>query len=293
MKRNLIYIVFLSFFSISAMAAEGEATGEVQTSVTENKSFFKTIRENLSAMYIFETTGPSLEALDGVKDEGHQLNFTQYIILGYKLGEKTRLGLTQYFSNSIRSKSEGRNLSLGSPYLTLSHSSLFEKGKLNVSGYVRYYVPLSRTDAANAGKERDEKNGKLRFHIKPSAQLNDVISVSGSMNFYKPLSRYGLREGDKRRNFYLWVFPAVSFKVSDKFTPYIAYSNLFTRYSDIQDQGAESAWDAWSKNESLEIGATWKVMDKLTVSPYINFNAPKWINPSATNLSFYATYTFL
>lgn len=295
MKRNLQqYSMALLFFFCFAFAVEARgATEAVNTSIQKNKTFFQSLKEKSSVSYIFETTGPTLQALDGVENDGHQVNFAHYIALGYKLNKEMKLGLTQYFTNSFRSESEGRNLGIGSPYVTLSHSNLYKKGNMTLSGYVRYYVPLSTLNTSSGGTEKDEKNGKLRFKLAPSFKINDKVSVAGSFYLYKPLARYGLRTGEKRRDYYVYIYPNVSFKVSDKFSSYVAYSNIFTRYSDVKEEGGAGIWGDWDESESLEVGAEWNATKKLTIAPYINFNAPKWVDPSSVTLSFYAIYSFL
>ena len=269
-----IFGAVCSMASTPAQAQEAAATTPVQKSAS---STWSSIKENTSASYTMWITGPTLGQMDGQQGAGAGLTLNQFLSVGYKTGAKTKLSLTQYFTNQVRRDSEGkRNLAFFDPYITFSHSSLASSKKYhtNLSAYIRYYVPISHESADKVGGVRDQKNGKIRIKTGPSIKLADgLVSVAASTYFYKPFAG---KVTDNQRDLYIWFYPSVSVNLHDKFQPYAAYSNLFEHFRHDGGRDFGSRWGKFSAKQSVEVGFNWQPFSGIDINPYIEMGAPSW-----------------
>ena len=298
MRANLIlwlFTVVVGFsFGSAALAQDSQSSTPTQQSTS---STFNTIRKNTSANYTLWVTGATLGAMDGTAGDGHSITMNQFLNVGYKLTDKWKVSLTQYFTNKLRSDSKGdRNLNFFDPYVTFSNSSLTKSSKYNsnLSFYVRYYMPFSHESADNIGKARDQKYGKIRVKVGPTKKFMDgALTLSGSTYFYKPLAGAQADDGtSSQRDFYIWFYPSLSYELSKSFQPYMAYSNLLNHFRNDKGRNGGSRWSKWSQNESVEFGFNWQPLANLDVNPYIEFAGPKWII-GETNVGLVLDYSFL
>ena len=298
MKRRINYWLLVAvagiFFGINGMAQENQVATPTQQS---SSSAWDTFKNNASANYVFWISGPTMGAIDGVENEGHNITLNQFAIAGYKLSNKWKASFTQYFTNSVRSDSKGKpNLRFFDPYVTFSNRSLTksEKYNTNLSFYVRYYLPFSHESADNVGKARDQKYGKIRVNLTPSKKfLDGTLTVSAATHFYKPLA--GARANastTEQRDLYVWFYPSVRYELSKNFQPYVAYSNIFEHFRNVKFRNDESRWAQWNEKESFELGFNWQPTASLDINPYFEASGPKWQLKDA-NIGVAFAYSFL
>ena len=263
---------------------------QVQAGNSEKKDIFP--KNTLSLKYRILSEGSTLQSVSENEGDRHRTEVEHYLSLKYSIRGVATVGLVQILSTSTETNSGGRTHEWEDPRISIFYNSLFKRGFFNLSALLRYHIPISRETTSSAGKEKDEKNGKFCVGIGPSFQISDGIRLKLPVQMYKPLAQQKLLEGDRRRDFYFLFFPSLDFRLSDTISSHIGYSNIVTYYTDDISKVGGKGWNKWNIGESTTIGASWAITNKLSVSSYIEFEAPQWIDISPSDIHFYATYQF-
>ena len=278
----------------STASAPTDAAAPTQTSTTS--ALMKNLREKLGASYTMWITGPTVADIDGQKGDGNNLTLDQFASVKYKVSSKWKIGFTQPWTNKVRSDSEGkRNLNFNNPYITASNSSLTksEKYDTNLSGYVRYYMPLSRTSEESLGKRVDTKNGVVRIVLDPTKTfLDGKLALSGAVYIHRTFAGAKPAAGVvEQRDWRIYLYPKVSYEVSAKFTPYVAYFNDWEHVRLDQTRQGGGRWQSFNDTHSIELGFDWAPVAGLSVTPYISYG-PKF-QPRDSSIGLIADYAFL
>lgn len=277
----------------AAAATEGAADSGL-TSQASSSSM--SMRERFTGNLMAETLNSTFEAVDGTAGEGSNLLLVQYLALGYKLDSRWKLGATQYWTNTIRDNSAGkRNLEFYDPYVTLSNNNIWsnEAQGLKLSGYIRYYVPISHESADDVGRINDQKNGKFRAKIDPSKTFMDgALTAYGTTFVYRALpGSEPLASTPYQRDWYVWFYPRVSYKVTPTLSPYLGYSNVLTHYRGDKTRNGGGRWQKWNNDHQIEFGLEWQALASFYLQPYVKYNPE--LKLKDTSVAIIADWAFL
>jgi len=297
------------------MAAAGTTYADTTASApaTGTQSSFsntlQTIRKNTTGSYQMWFRGPNVQALSGNTDgNGTNLAMTHYLALGYKVGSKWRIGLTQPFTQLIDEvPAQAKDPFVANdPYITFTNPRIVNSKKYgtNLYGYLRYYAPLSRSTnqlanysaASSANLKKgipgESGNGRVRMYLGPTKTFFDgALTVNAQMLFqYNLASRTEADRiavtGSPHRNDLTFIFdPLVSYSVTDKLDVYLEYAFDITR-------STSGKWTDWKDTDYISPGVYYSATKRLWLNPYVSF-APKFSELAKTGIGFQAVYSFL
>ena len=280
--------------SAAAAPVSAPAAAPVQTSAADSASLSPLKR--MSASYTMWITGPTVADIDGKAGDGNNMTLDQFASVGYKVSSKWKVSGTAFWTNKVRSDSEGKkNLTWNNPYITASNSSFTKSTKYgtNLSAYVRYYLPLSHASADNVGKRVDTKNGVVRLFIGPSKSfLDGKLVLTGDTYIHRSFAGARPSPGvGEQRDWRIYLYPHLTYNWTDKFDTYVAYFNDWEHVRlDATRQGG-GRWQSFNDKHSLEIGLNWSPIKNLTLSPYLSYG-PTFV-PRNSDVGFIAEYAFL
>ncbi|RYZ99952.1 MAG: hypothetical protein EOP11_18840 [Proteobacteria bacterium] len=283
----------------------GTTTGSVGPAVS--------ITKNMRAFYEMWLRGMNTQSLSGnVGGTGTSLAINHTFGLGYRINPKWAIGFTQGFTQSIDDKptAEKDPWIANDPYLALSNVSILknEAYGLNLFGYVRYYLPISRATRQNADKAAagEAGNGSLRLYLNPTKTWLDGKLT---LNFVL-LGQYRLAarsDGDRiaastkeengqkvegnpyRDDFYFIVNPLLAYTLSSTAEVYLEYATGLLNHS---TSGALSKLNDPSNGQYVSVGTNLLVGKKLLLNPYLSAG-PVFRGVKNTDIGLIASYTFL
>ncbi|MGZ3693964.1 MAG: hypothetical protein ACXWQO_07160, partial [Bdellovibrionota bacterium] len=180
--KILMGISLAALVAVQPALADSSAAA-VSTSASSSSSSFDEFIKHARANYSMEVIGANVAALSGNTDgTGTKLNINHYPSIGYRIGGKWNVMVTQPFSQNIDEIENGakgapRPFEATDPYVSLNNSRIMGSNTLNfkVSSQLRYYVPVSRgtVNAANDHKPTEAGNGRIRALLNPSISMMD------------------------------------------------------------------------------------------------------------------------
>ena len=285
-------------------AAENSATRKPAAEVPERapapastSSTQSTILKNSIASYTMWVTGPTTGALDGKEGVGSKVALDQFAKVGYRVSSKWTVSFTQPWTNTIREAAgKDRNLMWQNPYLTASNSNITQSTRYGtkLSGYLRYYMPLSHSSADNVGKRVDTKNGVLRAVLDPTKTFADgAVTVSGAIYAHRLFA--GEKPGEatsEQRDWRFYLYPRVTYQATDTFQPYVAYFNDLEHVRLDKTRAGGGRWQSFNDKHLAELGFDWQPIAGLNLNPYLEY--PLSISPSPNmTVNLIAEYAFL
>jgi hypothetical protein len=281
MKLQRALALFLAGFLISSQTAHADSSASVAAPATGESSSsstmetLKKIRAKTRSNYVFEMFGMNSKALSGNTDgTGGTITINHYLGLSYKLGSKWSVGATQPFRQLIDQKpsSVADPFSASDPYLALNNSSIIKSASnnFNLSGYIRYYAPVSRETNQTAARaaRTDRGHGLLRAGLNPSKTWMDgALNLTVYNIFYYRLAQNSsqerfLKTGNPNRDDYYYAFlPVLSYSISNVFDVYLEYASLMRH-------NTEGKWTNFKKEDYVGVGTNITATPKLTINPY-------------------------
>ncbi len=289
MKRVFGWTVALTL--AGAFALNPAARAEDAAAST---SVWDSISKNAKASYLLWITGPRSESLSGnVSGGGTSLGATHYLGLGYSLGKGYTLRLTNVVAQVIDEDDTNKPATISDPYLTLSLPPLIklEQYAFAVSGYVRYYLPLSRStqDGVNVGAKDDKGRGQFRIYLNPNKSFFDGALTFNFVNLFQfkfnantPQERFDKATIQKaltgkgnlgsnvisyREDMYYVFNPSVAYAASSKLEAYVEWASLWRHTTN----GKWSSVDHPSDGQYISPGVNWTPTKKVLVNPYISY----------------------
>lgn len=304
--KKLTPLTLAAAFAALCLPAHAEtATASAAPAVQSSTSGFdlSKIRQNMRASYQMWLYGMNTRAMSGNLDgSGTNLNITHYATLGYKVSRKWSVSVTQPFNQTIDEKpaSEVDPVVSLDPYITFSNASITKSDRYgtNLSGYIRYYAPLSRSTnrAANAGARSDAGNGALRLLVTPSKTFMDgALTVSGTtlLQYRFPgnsSAERAARGGSAiREDYYILFNPSVAYAISSKVEAYVEYASGYLRHS---TDGKFSKFNDPVYGQYISPGINWQASKRLALNPYLSVG-PVFRGVKNTDIGVIGTYSFL
>lgn len=281
--RNIWAVRFsfaiVALFALSAYAENSTATAN--TSVASGSSSFKEkYLKNVSASHTLELFGASTQSLSGdVDGKGNAYLLNHYTNATYKFANQgINVGITNKMSQTFNKDRDADMLNVLDPYLTVSKPELYknEARGISVLGYVRYYIPVSKTthEAVKKGSPNDTGNGMVRTVLAPSKSF-----VGGKMDFSLPGSFYyrfaqnsnAEREaltGSSARNDMQWYYdPQIAWNFTPKAQAFVEY------FSGMLVHNTAKGWSRGRKDpangEYVGIGGNFFPNKTLSITPEI------------------------
>ncbi len=314
-KLGMMWGLLLSASLVLAAPVRAEETAG-QSTADADQSF---LQKYGKANYLAWLTGPRTEALSGNrKGGGTSLTLAHYFTVGAKLGQGFSLTATQPVSQYIDEEPESvkKQLQPGDPYLTLSHGKILHSDRyaMNLDGYIRYYIPVSRntSDGLNSGMARDGGRGVTRVLLNPSKSfLDGKLTFNGLFfaNFRFASNSPGERlrrqtlEFNKgaqkdapssvREDMYFVWDPSVVYSVSSKLDIYVEYATGYLRHT---TNGKWSSINHPDDGQYVSPGVYWNPTKKIYLNPYLSYQlsaAPIDRGLTKMDIGIQAQYTFL
>jgi hypothetical protein len=287
--------------------ADSKATA-VNSSTSSSSSSFENFIKHARASYIFEVNGAKVAAPSGnVSGAGTDLQIIHYLSMGYRVGGKWSVNVTQPLIQNINEVAEGtpgasRAFDAADPYVSFNNSRIMGSNYLsaNLSGQLRYYVPVSRgtVNAANDAKATESGNGRIRANLTPSIALMDgALEISTPMFFYMQFARRSDAERQakngsaSRRDIRVYPAAIAAYQTTKNVQAYLEAGALFNHTT-------HKTADSWSKVDDasdglyLAPGAYIAIGKKLSLNPAVYFG-PFAFAPKKASLYLAATYVFL
>lgn len=299
MMRSLLVLTA----ALAAPMAYADSTASAPNSSTSSSTsqLLEKIGKNIKAVYEVDLTGPNTSALSGNKDGTTQLKLAHYPSVGYRIGSKWKVSVTQPFTQLIDNKpeSEAQAFTTGDPYMTFANSRILgsDRYNANLSGFVRYYAPLSQANisARKAASPKDTGNGRVRIFLDPSISfLGGDLSFDLTHNLYLRLASRNDQDriaanGNPYRNDmdYLPDF-YVNYQLTKSLQPYIEFAALLHHTTDGHWTHFNTPDDGFSINPGVNIA----VSKKLLIIPSATFG-PKFTGLANAGLTLQTIYTFL
>jgi len=304
--KKLTPMALVAAFAIVSLPAHAEtATASAAPAAQSSTSGFdlSKIRQNMRASYQMWLYGMNTRAMSGnVDGSGTNLNITHYTTLGYKVSRKWSVSVTQPFNQVIDEKpaSEVDPLVALDPYITFSNASITksERYGTNLSGYVRYYAPFSRSTnrAADRGARTDAGNGALRLLVTPSKTFMDgalTVAATTLVHFRLPGNSSAERAAKSgsaiHENYYILLNPSVSYALSSKVEAYVEYASGYLRHS---TDGKFSKFNDPVYGQYVSPGINWQASKRLALNPYMSVG-PVFRGVKNTDIGLIGTYSFL
>lgn len=301
----------------TAVAVADSSGTETPAAASSSSDILGKLKKNAKANYLAWLTGPNSRALSGnVAGEGTALTITHYPAVGYRLGSKWTMMITQPFTQSIDEKpsTEQDPFLANDPYITFSNSRILHSDKYgtNLFGYIRYYAPFSRAtrDGYNAGSFRDRGNGVIRFYMNPSKTFMDgalTLNFVTLLNYSLPgnsaaeraakSSREVAKGGTPnkytgtgvREDFYFVIDPSIAYALSDKVEVYLEYATGYIRHT---TDGKLSKMNHPTDGQYISPGLNITVGKNVFLNPYVSFG-PVFRGLKNMDIGLQAQYTFL
>ena len=310
MKTQLVLgLALAAMFSFTASGFADSSTAAPASSggVSVASNIFNNVRKNVTGSYLLELTGPNIRDLSGAKadkklgNSSTNININHYFGIGYKIGSRWRIGMTQTFSQTI---DEFKNADVDplvakDPYITLTNSKVLssEKYGANLSAYIRYYAPLSRASSkAVAAAAADEYGaGKVRLLVAPTKTFLDgalTINLTSLINYHissvSSQVRATKNDGDSARNDMQLVFnPGVYYQAAPKVEVYLEYA---TALDHTTKNGGH--WGKYKDQDEFNPGVNYQITKRLQLNPVLGI-APRYAEFKKTSIYFNALYAFL
>lgn len=313
------------------VSAKAEDSAAPAAATSTSSGLTKTLKDHLGISYLAWLYGPTLESASGWNPTDRSttnLYLEHYFGTSWKLNDKMKLRFTvlaQQFIDEVPDQTKP-SFQFADPYFTLTRAGIYKNEALafNIDGYIRYYVPISRTavNAKNNGfyraefPSRDYKYGAFRFLVAPNKDFFDgKISFSPTFFFNVPIpgstservanqTNY-VNSNPKadasaittdREDFYFVFDPVLSYNFTDKFSLYIEYTPGYLRHA---TNGRWTSSNNLSEGEYASFGANWSPTPKIAVNPYFTWGEWGSEGPtifrglSKTQFAVSASYVFL
>jgi hypothetical protein len=301
MKRTLLALAAVTALSAPSVYADTTSAANTSTS-SSGPSLLQKIGKRVKANYLFELTGPNTSSLNGNMDgSGTNINIVHYPAIGYRIGSKWSVTLTQSFTQKIDDvdNKTADPFFANDPYITFANSRILgsDKYHTNLYGFVRYYAPLSKNtiNNRNMAKPNEIGNGRVRIFLDPSiAFLDGDLSFDLTHNLYLRFNNASDAErlaanGSPTRNDmdYLPDF-YVNYQATKTIQPFLEVAAYLHHTSD----GKWTHFTDESDGLALTTGANINVGKKVLLIPQASF--PHNIQGFAkVGLALQAIYTFL
>jgi opacity protein-like surface antigen len=310
-QRNFTWAVLAAaMFTAPAAFADSSSTVVVPTTTVPATSTASaaspavSITKNMRAFYEMWLRGMNTQALSGnVSGGGTSLAITHTFGVGYRLGSKWAIGLTQGFTQTIDEKpaSEKDPWVANDPYLMVSNTSLYknEKYGFNLFGYVRYYLPFSRASSQNVAKaaRTDAGLGSVRLYLNPTKTwldgkltLNLVTLLQYRLASRSDADRAAANKGSSAREDWYFLFdPILAYTLNSWAEVYLEYATGYLRHS---TDGHFTKLNDASDGQYVSLGSNLLVGKKLLLNPYLSAG-PVFRGVKNTDIGLIASYTFL
>ncbi len=297
--------VTLALLALSLpVVANADSAASAPAAQSSTSSALEALKKKVKLSYQAWLSGPTAKSLSGNSDgNGTNLTLTHYVGTGYRITKALSINVTQPFQQKIDEQpaSVVDPLTSLDPYMTLSHGSIAgsEKYGTSLSGYLRYYMPLSRATnkSANAFSANDAGNGAVRLLVTPSKSFMDgALSISGTTLVHYRLAKQSSQEravakGTGTRNDYYFLFnPSISYDISSKVGVYVEYAT-----GTLTHNTGDGNWTKLNNadlGQYISPGINWQASKRLGVNPYVSWG-PVFRGVKNTNIGVIATYTFL
>lgn len=296
---GMLAVANVSVADSTASVAAPSTGGSSQSSTSE---LFKKIRSKTRATYIFEMYGMNSQALSGNYDGagGTNLTINHYIGAGYKIGSKWSVSMTQPFKQLIDEKpaAEADPFTASDPYVTFSNNRILNAkinaNEFNMSGYIRYYAPVSRASQQKIDSASRTENGYglLRAGLTPSlAMMDGALNFTFFNLFYYRLAKNSSAQraaktgNPNRDDFYYIANPILSYTLSKVFDVYLEYGAVFRH-------NTEGKWTNIKKEHYGAVGTYITATPKLTINPYAGIG-PTFRGFRNTDIGLTMIYTLL
>ncbi|MCO5141692.1 MAG: hypothetical protein M9962_01225 [Oligoflexia bacterium] len=304
-KNSFIFgAAFLLASSVSLADSTATAPAGAQSSTS---TMLSTLKKKVKAAYSIDMLGATVKSLSGNSSgNGTDLLFIHYPSIGYRIGSKWSASVTQPLLQYIDEKpsSQVDPLVVSDPYLTFSNSKILGSDKygVDVRGYFRYYIPVSRSTrrSVDNAATSDMGYGKTRLYLNATKPLLDgALSVYGlSLTEYRFAERSEAdrlaANGDGGRN--TWAFDTVagiSYDVLKSASVYLEYETGFLRYTNYTSNSKQNVkWNKFKDGHTINFGSYITAVPKLLINPHFDF-MPKDQGLSAMNIGLFLSYTFL
>ncbi len=276
-----LFILPVAVVAIWAGAAHANSTASVpaNSSTSSSSDLLQTMRKKTRATYLLEVLGARTKTLSGNTGDGTNITLNHYLGLSYKIGSKWGVGVTQSAGQIINENPNDDPLVFKDPYVTFSNSNIWSSQRYGTSltGYIRYYAPISRNTqrAVDAASRNEAGKGSIRMVLTPSKSFMDgnlTISASTLLQ-YRMSSRTNAQRiaanGDPFRNDMIFLMtPTVEYSFTPKISGYLEYGfdmthstrgSLFTK------------WGTYKTNDYVSPGANIQVTKRLFLNPYLDF----------------------
>jgi hypothetical protein len=302
MKKFLILPAVLALLVSTNVLANSTASVPA-TSSSSSGDLLAKMRKNVRGNYQLWFRGPRTTTLSGnTNGAGMNLIATHYLGLGYKVGSKWSVSATQSFTQNI---DEIQNTTkdpfvANNPYLTVSNSRIWASDRYgtSLSGYLRYYAPLSRSAqrAADLAEVDEAGNGSIRLLLTPSKSWMDgnLTFSATSLVEYRLAARTSaerqtIKDSPYRNDMIFLITPTLSYAFNSVVEGYLEYGfdlthstkgNVFTK------------WGKYKDTDYLSPGANITVTKRLSLNPFLEF-APRVKDAKDMAINIVALYSLL
>lgn len=230
----------------SAFMLAGLATAQDAASTSSTKVAPQSGLENWSLKYQNYTNGPTFEAPTGP-------SVNHFIDLSHKVGNWTLAGVGRFNTTADHGK-EAQTLA-GDHYAKVITPSIGDKTKIN--GNIRYHVPTSEA-SKKAGQE---------FAIEPRLYITRA-AIAPKLDFVSSLRPMFFGYEDSKSGQKVATL-ANAFEFNYELNPMLTLDVAATPgYQKNRDE------EKWVNNQCpVDLGTTIKFHEKMTVSPFVEFNA--------------------
>jgi hypothetical protein len=273
------------------------------------------ITKNMRAFYEMWLRGMNTQALSGnTRGNGTSLAINHTFGVGYRINSKWAVGITQGFTQTIDDKpaTEADPWIANDPYLALSNTSIWKNDAygLNLFGYVRYYLPVSRANRRNVDRAAatEAGNGSIRLYFNPTktwldGRLTLNFVVFGQYRLAKRsnadrIEATTVRDAGgtvttagnpTRENFYVIIDPLLAYTLSPSAEIYIEYATGLLKH---RTDGTLSKLNDPDDGQYVSVGTNLLVGKKLLLNPYLSAG-PVFRGVKNTDIGLIASYTFL
>lgn len=310
--QKLTYMT-LALALLASPAAFADSAASAPAGQSSSSNVLETLKKKVKLSYTAEILGATTKSLSGNSaGGGTNLIWNHYVGTGYRITKPLSINITQPFRQNIDEKpaSVADPLVVNDPYLTLTHASLAgsEKYGTSLSGYVRYYMPLSRSTNRNAkvddnarvaaaGAPNDQGRGAVRVLLTPSKTFMDgALTLAGTTLVQYRIAKRSSAEraalvGDPMRNDYYFLFnPSVAYQVSSKVEAYVEYAT-----GALTHNTGDGNWTKMNDpdyGQYVSPGVNWQASKRLLVNPYFSMG-PVFRGLKNVDIGLIAAYTFL
>jgi len=303
MRKILVGLSVFQIFGLLCGTVYAESSAQYPSAGTSStlSRAWERIRRDISGSHTIWLIGPNTQALSGNKDgSGTNLTIIHYPSIGYRLGSKWKVSVTQPFNQVIDENPKSSQFGFTEPYINFSNSRILHSDiyGAHLSGAIRYYFPVAKSSysAVNTGSPRDAGHGSVRIALMPSKSFLDgslKLAFTGlflyRFNKNSPAQRLAKGGPDYREDFYFLVTPNLAYEINSDLEVYAEYATGYIRHT---TNGKFSKLNDPDYGQWISVGTNHQIGKRLSLNPYLSVG-PVFRGIKNTDIGLLGTYAFL